>query len=353
MGGRFTRDLSNLFLVLLASACAGAMIGVSRTQGDRILEDALSGSLTGVVIGLGGTLAEFFVFSNANQRFVRKLPVVLIMIARALYYSLFIILGLAVPDLISGGSLPWLDPTFGEVFLISACVALGFSIAIEIMRQLGAEATLALFTGRYTRPRLEDRVILFADLVRSTSLAERIGDLQFHAFLQEVALDLAGAIEHAKGRVHRYVGDAVIVSWPLQKGVNGAVCLDCAVAMHKILEDRAPYYFEQFGQVAELRVAVHCGQVAAGEIGDWKKEIALLGDAMNTAARIEGAVRVLGVTTALSNDVVQHFPETKRSGLRRLPDYKAHGKRAPLSLWTPGLQSPSAENPVQGNEKSL
>ena len=338
MEGRFARNLNYLFWIILTSACAGALIGTSRTQGDNYLVDALSGALTGVVIGTGGTLAELFVFSNSNQRFVRRLPVVVIMVARALYYSLFIVLGLAAPDLITGNTLPWFEPLFGEFFIISACVALGFSIIVEVIRQLGSEATLALFTGRYTRPRLENRVVLFADLVGSTALAEQIGELQFHAFLQEVALDLAGPIEHTKGRVYRYVGDAVIVSWPLQKGVREAACLDCAIAMHQILEERAPLYLDQFGQAPVLRVAVHCGQVAAGEIGDWKKEIALLGDGMNTAARIEGAARDLGVATALSNDVVRHFPKGKRNSLRRLPDYKAHGKQAPLSLWTPDLQ---------------
>jgi adenylate cyclase len=39
---------------------------------------------------------------------------------------------------------------------------------------------------------------------------------------------------------------------------------------------------------------VHAGPLVAGEIGGFKREIALLGDTMNTAARIEQACRDTG-----------------------------------------------------------
>lgn len=333
--GRLSRNLRILFWIFCASALVGALIGISRTQQTGVLGNALSGALTGTVIGLGGTLCELYIFSNVKLRIIRRLPVIAIMVIRALVYSVLIVVGLTIPELVTGDILPWQEPDFWELFAISASVALGFSVGVEVMRQLGAEATLALFTGRYNRPRLEDRVILFADLVGSTALAERVGELQFHAFLQEVALDLAGPIEHNSGRVHRYVGDAVIVTWPMGKGIKDAACLSCATAMHQVLDDRAAIYERRFGTSAKLRVAVHCGQVAAGDIGDWKKEIALLGDAMNTAARIESAARDLGVTTVLSDDVVRRFPQEQQDSLRRLPDYKAPGKQTLLTLWTP------------------
>ena len=255
------------------------------------------------------------------------------MVLRAAVYSFFIVLGLAIPWLLADAPPLWRDPDFGEMFAISALVAFAFSSGIEIMRLLGTEATIALVSGRYSRPRLEDRVILFADVVGSTALAERIGDLRFHDFLRDVAQDLAGAVDRARGNVHRYVGDAVIVTWPLSRGVDRGACLICALEMHRSLARRAQVYRARYGTEAAVRVAIHCGRVAAGEIGDWKKEIALLGDTMNTTARIENAARQFGTATVLSDEIVRQFPEEMRERLRHLPEYAAAGKQDVLRLW--------------------
>lgn len=68
---------------------------------------------------------------------------------------------------------------------------------------------------------------------------------------------------------------------------------------------------KNLGVIAKIVV----GAARAPE-GDWKIEVALLGDTMNTTARIEGAARRFGASTVLSNAVVQKLPEAARSGLR-------------------------------------
>lgn len=316
------------------AAVAGAVIGLFRESGDAIWQSMLISGLTGALIGTGCSAVEDLAFSDPRRRFARRLPPVVLMIIRATAYSLIIVIGLAIPQLLIGRPLPWHNPDFGEVFAISALVALAFSTGTEIMRLLGREATLALLTGRYNRPRLENRVVIFADVIGSTALAERVGELRFHHFLQDVAQDLAEAVEMTRGDVHRYVGDAVIVTWPMRRGLDKAACLQCALRMHAMLAERAAFYRETYQAEAKLRVAIHCGQVAAGEIGDWKKEIALLGDTMNTTARIESAAKHFQASTVLSDEVVRRLPAENRGHLKRLPGYAAAGKQQELVLWT-------------------
>lgn len=330
---RHRKLLDKILQITGASILVGALIGVLRSGGDTAAFFALQGSITGGLIGCGCSTVEFLIFSNSSLRRVRRLPPVMLMASRALAYSFFILLGLAASGLLTIGLLPWQQRDFLEVFLISAAVSFAFSTAIEINRLLGAEATAALVTGRYSRPRLEERIVLFADIVGSTALAEKIGELAFHNFLQEVALDLAGPIDQSAGDVYRYVGDAVIVTWPLARGLKDARCLECAFQLHKVLERRKKDYQASFGHTPRIRVALHCGQVATGEIGDWKKEIALLGDTMNTAARIEGAAKVLNEATLLSNDIVGRLPDSATKPLRRLEPYQATGKSLSLTLW--------------------
>ncbi len=319
----------------LWAALIGAVIGgFGASDTDFWLAVAL-GALTGAFIGLSAAITETYCLSNPRLRIARRLPPILVMALRAALYSVFIVVGLALPGLFNDEPALWHDPDFAQSFALSAVAAFVISTGVEITQLLGKEATIALVSGRYYRPRLEDRVILFADIVGSTPIAERIGELRFHDFLGEVTHDLAEPVDLARGDVYKYVGDALIVTWPLARGLAEGACVSCAEDMHRVLADRAEIYRMRFGSEAMLRIAIHCGQVAAGEIGEWKKEIALLGDAMNTTARIEGAARDLGVATVLSDDLVRQLPETIRGKLRRLPDYAAAGKQDPLVLWTP------------------
>ncbi|MEM6460999.1 MAG: adenylate/guanylate cyclase domain-containing protein [Pseudomonadota bacterium] len=329
-----SRSIVTTVQVGISSALIGILIGVVRGSGDFFLIEVLMGGLVGLVIGVGCSFLEFQFLSNARLRFTRRLPPVLLMVLRAVSYSVVIIVGLALPGLLTAAPPLWRDPEFAEVFVISAVVAFIISTGVEVTRLLGSEATLALVTGRYNRARLEERVVLFADVVGSTALAERIGVLRFHDFLRDVSQDLAEPVELARGDVYKYVGDAVIVTWPLARGVRKAACLQCADRMHRALRERSEAYLQRYGAEAKLRVAIHCGAVAAGEVGDWKKEVALLGDTMNTTARIEAAAKHFGARIALSEQLVRLLPESSRNTLRRLPDYDAAGKQERLVLWT-------------------
>ncbi|WP_299076130.1 adenylate/guanylate cyclase domain-containing protein [uncultured Ruegeria sp.] len=339
MGAFFSRSINVSAKVIALSSLTGAVIGAVRASPDTLWSDIWTGALTGFVISLCCLLAEYQVFSNPKRRMTRRLRPILLMILRGAAYSLFIVFGLLVPDMLTETDQPWKGPAFAGLFAISAAIAFAFSIGIEVTRLLGKEATVALFTGRYTKARLEQRVILFADVIGSTALAETIGQLRFHDFLRDVALDLADAVEMTRGDVHKYVGDSVIVTWKLSNGLANATCLRCALEMHRILASRAEFYKKRYSAAARIRVAIHCGEVAAGEIGDWKKEIALLGDPMNTAARIEGAAKMFNADIVLSNDVVCQLPIEHHQRLTRLPSFKAPGKQDELSLWSADFYS--------------
>ena len=67
----------------------------------------------------------------------------------------------------------------------------------------------------------------------------------------------------------------------------------CFAALDR-LAARGPGYERDFGCRADFRAGLHCGSVVIGELGYLKKEIALIGDSMNTAARIQEACRATG-----------------------------------------------------------
>src|SRR3546814_1515333 len=86
--------------------------------------------------------------------------------------------------------------------------------------------------GRYHQPRRENRLFVFFDMRGSTAIAERIGDVAFHRLLNRFFIDLTEAVLPWHGIVHKYVGDEMIVTWPLdgRRGSHAAGAF-AAVAM--------------------------------------------------------------------------------------------------------------------------
>jgi len=295
----------------------------------RVLLSGMSGAL----IGTGCLLVEYFVFSNRSIRWLRKIPLITVVGIRAIAYSVIIVGGLVLPSLLFLKTELWRGEGFAFSFWVSIGVAIGLSMVGELFQLLGKEAALAMFTGRYRRPRLENRIVMFADLTGSTALAEKLGDLRFHELLADVAYDLDRPIVTTGGETHRYVGDAIIVTWPMDNAKNFERCLLCATAMMRTLEAKADDYSMRYGQPMRMRIALHCGPVAAGEVGGWKKEISLLGDTMNTTARIEGAAREFGSDIVVSGAIRSQLTDDWRSRLVGLPEFAAHGKENALKLW--------------------
>ena len=320
-------------LVMATSSIVGMIIAASVTDGPLTALVLVMGAAQGVVIGLGCSGSEVLILSNPSLRLARRFPPLVIVLLRALLYSAAILLGLSLPGLVMDVPRPWDEPNFAWVFAMSITVAGGFAFLTETLRLLGIEAAQSLLSGRYHRPRLEERVVLVADIAGSTELGETLGELRFHSFLADVAQELSPAIDRTGGAVHRYVGDAVFVTWPHRHGDEAVRALDCARRMHHALARRDRAYQKAYFHSPRLRVAIHRGVLAAGVIGDWKKEIALLGDTMNTAARIETAAGKMDEAIVLSDAAAQALPDPLRADLRSLPPYEAAGKRAPLVLW--------------------
>jgi len=59
---------------------------------------------------------------------------------------------------------------------------------------------------------------MFIDLNDSTTIAEKIGDIEYNKFLNNFFYDITDSIIENYGRIYRYVGDEVVVSWKLKKG---------------------------------------------------------------------------------------------------------------------------------------
>ena len=65
------------------------------------------------------------------------------------------------------------DRDFANSMIFSAVFAVVISIVMQLDRLLGRGVLASFVIGRYHKPREEERIFLFLDLVGSTALAER------------------------------------------------------------------------------------------------------------------------------------------------------------------------------------
>lgn len=190
-----------------------------------------------------------------------------------------------------------------QMKILTLTIAVAFAIFLfvtfimTINRLLGRRILLNFFTGRYYNPVEEERIFMFLDLVSSTSIAEKIGHVEFHKFLNEFFFDITDPIIESNGEIYKYVGDELIAVWKLNDNKKNYGCVNCYFEMRKIIEGQKEKYMKRFGFTPEFRVGMHCGTVITGEMGNYRREVAFLGDVVNTAARIqeESKARKLGL----------------------------------------------------------
>lgn len=236
----------------------------------------------------------------------REAPFLVVLLTRSLAWLAVIVVGVSLPLLtIAGLSFAELvDQQF--VVAIVACFvgALLFNFVAQVDRLLGRGVLVSLILGRYHRPREEDRVFLLIDMAGSTQIAERLGNLRYHAFLNRFIRDVTGSVVQLRAEVHRYVGDEVILTWTAADGLRDARCVQAVFAIGDALAASAPRYEADFGIAPGFWAGLHLGPVVTGEIGTIKHEIAFIGDTLNEATRILQAAKDRRHRFLASADVV-------------------------------------------------
>ncbi len=304
---------------------------------ERPLRGFLHGALNGALICLA--IAPFEIWLLRGARLLREAPFLALIAAKSVYYlAVFALSGVAA-DLVVQGIAP--VPASGPVrgfsthdFIFAGAMSVGVNFILAINRLLGQSVLWDFVTGRYHRPRQEERIFLMLDMVDSTGIAERIGDVAFHRLLHRFFSDLGLVMIEHKGAVHKYVGDEMIVTWRREAGIREARCIRAALAAARRLEREGDEYERRFGVRPRFRAALHAGSVVSGEMGDLKKEIVFLGDALNTAARIEQACRDTGQDLLVSAALLSQV--TLPAGIRAesLGPVTLRGKEVPVELFS-------------------
>jgi adenylate cyclase len=176
---------------------------------------------------------------------------------------------------------------------------------IEINEKYSPGVFMDIVTGKYMQPKIENRIIMFIDLKDSTPIAEKLGHVENFKFIRDFIFHVSMAMIEHDGRIYQYVGDEVVVSW-LYKKRNTKKCMAAIIEARKNLQKYSDEFRRKYDIVPEFRAGLHMGEVTVGEIGVIKKDLAMSGDTMNTAARIKSACTELNEKFIMSKDFMEN-----------------------------------------------
>jgi adenylate cyclase len=175
-------------------------------------------------------------------------------------------------------------------------------LIIEVNEKYSPGVFFDILAGRYITPKNEKRTVMFIDLVDSTAIAEHLGHKKYFRFIRDFIYFISVALLENDGQIYQYVGDEVVVSWVVKKHNANRKCLQALLDCKRLIQRNKNYFKRQYGIIPEFRAGIHTGEVTIGEIGVIKKDLAMSGDTMNTAARLRSATSELDQKVIISKD---------------------------------------------------
>jgi class 3 adenylate cyclase len=133
---------------------------------------------------------------------------------------------------------------------------------------------------------------LFADVVGSTALAERMDAEDWTALMNEAFDEMSKAVFRYEGTIAQLQGDAMVAFFgaPIAHEDDPDRAVRAALDMVAAIDEFARQLQASHGIDFRIRAGINTGPVVVGNVGtDLRYEYTALGDAMNIAARMQAA----------------------------------------------------------------
>ncbi|HMS64276.1 MAG TPA: adenylate/guanylate cyclase domain-containing protein [Ignavibacteria bacterium] len=337
------QKIKNVILISSIGTFAGLIFTVSSFGFDEV--HALKGITAGFVITFLIAIFENFVFIDK----FKKLKFSSVFLTRSLVYVFIISFAVISVWVIHESRLNNVNifTTLGssdfEYFIINGdfkyillfAVIFSFTgnFVTQINNLLGKNVLLNYITGKYHNPKEEERAFMFLDLSSSTTIAEKLGPVNNHKFINSFFFDIDEEIVESKGQVYQYVGDEVVISWKDNSGFKDSDCVKCFFRIRDKIERLSGNYRSEFGIIPEFKAGLHFGLTITGEIGDSKKEIVFHGDVLNTASRIMSQCNELKKTFLISEEILSRVKLPDEFRIESLGEFKLRGKEQEVKLF--------------------
>jgi class 3 adenylate cyclase len=189
----------------------------------------------------------------------------------------------------------------------------------------GAPSTPPLAPGRNEERRWA--TVLFADLSGFTALSEQTDPEEVRSMVDRSMREMGEVVEQFGGSIDKVIGDALMA-------VFGAPVAheddpERAVRVALEIQRRASENADAFGGLC-VRIGVNTGEVIFAPVGpESRRQFTVMGDAVNTAARLQAAAPAQGVLVGAETRTAS----AGAIGYEAVEPIEAKGKAVPLRAW--------------------
>lgn len=242
---------------------------------------------------------------------------------------------------------PPLLPAVGAVAVHGAAALVGYATMRQRARQ-----TRAMF-AQYVPPAVVSRLIaqpelmrlggearevtlIFTDLANFTTLSEQLTAEQTVDLLTTYFNAMTPIVHASGGTVDKFIGDALMAFWgaPMADPHHAEHAVRAAIAMQQAMQPLAEDLRSRGLPPIHMRIGLHTGRVVVGNVGSTQRfAYTAIGDAVNLAARLEGANKAFGTGILLSAATAAQLPPSVQ--LRALDDVVVKGRAESVRVFTP------------------
>jgi CHASE2 domain-containing sensor protein len=176
---------------------------------------------------------------------------------------------------------------------------LGQSTSPEIADALWESRDRLLKSGKLPGQRLT-ATMMFSDIKGFSTLAENLPPEDLMDWINEYLTVMVEVVKEYRGIVNKFTGDGLLAVFgvPVPRTTEDDIAQDaqrsvhCALAMGERLEELNRKWQESGRATAKMRVGIFTGPVVVGSLGSKDRlEYGVIGDSVNTAARLESCLK--------------------------------------------------------------
>ena len=174
--------------------------------------------------------------------------------------------------------------------------------------------------------------VLFADIEGFTALAERLPPQDVVSLLNEYFTVMTRVVMAHGGLLDKYIGDGMLVVWEGEPADAAARAAQAALAMHRELSGLQEKWLAEGKLPLKNRMGIASGRVIVGQIGSpIRQERTVIGDAVNTASRLEGLNKEYFTDIILSQSTYELIANSAR--VRPLGVVSLKGRLEPVGIY--------------------
>ena len=163
---------------------------------------------------------------------------------------------------------------------------------------------------------LKQMTIMFTDVRNFTSFSEGLSPVEVVQFLNRLLGSLSEEIIRESGTIDKFIGDSIMAFWnaPVEIADHEMLACRAALKMRQALmefnssnsaRDETGTY-----EPISIGIGINTGQGCVGNMGSSARfDYSVIGDAVNTASRVEAACKQIGFDIVVSEETVKGVPE--------------------------------------------